>query len=67
MKLYIKLVGALAFTGVWLGVLIPSLISADSDALVFLGFAALAAYPVVLWSMFKTEIVTLKDKINENL
>lgn len=63
MKLYVKLVGALAFTGAWLGVMIPGLVSASDDILVALGFTALAAYPVVMWKVFQSEIKSLKEKM----
>jgi hypothetical protein len=54
------------FTAGWFGVLIPWLISARDDILLAAGFAAVIAYPVFVHKHFKSEIKTLKTKL-ENL
>jgi hypothetical protein len=62
----LKIAGFGAFTLFYFGVFLPWLISARDDLLLVVGFAALIAYPVLLFTSFKSEIKTLKTKM-ENL
>jgi hypothetical protein len=62
----LKIAGFIVFTAGWFGVLIPWLISARDDILLAAGFAAVIAYPVFVHKHFKSEIKTLKTKL-ENL
>lgn len=64
MKLYLKVVAALLFSGAWIGLLVPGLVSADDDVLVVTGVVAALAYPLLLYIWFKAEITRIKEKLN---
>jgi hypothetical protein len=65
MKLYFKLAAFGVATLAWWGMVIPSLISADSDMLLIAGVAAIIAYPAIVYKLFTTEIKKAKEYLNE--
>lgn len=65
MKLYFKLTTFGVATLVWWGMVIPTLISADSDMLLIAGVAAIIAYPAIAYKLFTTELKKAKEYLNE--
>lgn len=65
MKLYFKLAAFAVATLAWWGIVIPTLISADSDMLLIAGVAAIIAYPAAAYKLFTTELKKAKEIINE--
>jgi hypothetical protein len=65
MKLYFKLAAFGVATLAWWGMVIPYLISADSDMLLIAGVAAIIAYPAIAYKLFNNELKKAKEYLNE--
>ena len=64
MKIYLYVIAFLLMSGIGLGVIIPLLISASDDILVFTGIILIALFPLSVYLFAKFIVKNIKEKNN---